>query len=215
MRIEAKKIVYSLTFPALFVLIIWLVWLLEKGLGANWYQWGVFPGRIEGLWGILTQPLIHSGAGHLFSNSVPLLVLGWCMFYFYKELSLGVIPCLWILSGFFTWLWGRESWHIGASGLIYAFSFFLFFSGIFRKYVPLLAISLLIAFLYGSIVWNMLPVAELVDSSVSWEGHLSGAVSGLICAVLFKNYGPQKPVEEDEPEEDEPEEDEWKADDAD
>ncbi|MDR2058342.1 MAG: rhomboid family intramembrane serine protease [Dysgonamonadaceae bacterium] len=207
MKIEAKKIVYSLTFPALFVLTIGLIWLLEKGMEADWYQWGVFPRSINGLRGILTQPLIHSDIRHLFSNSVPLLVLGWCLFYFYKELSFAVFPCLWILSGSFTWLLGRDSWHIGASGLIYALSFFLFFSGIFRKYIPLLSVSLLVAFLYGSAVWNMFPVAELVDPSISWEGHLSGGISGLICAALFKNYGPQKPEEEEE-EEEETEQDE-------
>jgi membrane associated rhomboid family serine protease len=103
-------------------------------------------------------------------------------------------------------LLGRESWHIGASGLIYALSFFLFFSGIFRKHIPLLAVSLLVAFLYGSMVWNMFPVAELVDSSVSWEGHLSGAISGLICAGIFKGYGPQKPEEDEEEDEEEEEE---------
>jgi membrane associated rhomboid family serine protease len=203
MRIEAKKIVYSLLFPALFVLLIWLIWLLEKGLDENWYQWGIYPRTARGLLGILTEPLIHSNIRHLFSNTVPLLVLGWCLFYFYKELSFGVFPCLWILSGIFTWLLGRESWHIGASGLIYAFSFFLFFSGIFRKYIPLLSISLLVAFLYGSTIWNMFPVAELVDLSVSWEGHLSGAISGLISAFLFRNYGPQKPEEPEEEEEEE------------
>jgi membrane associated rhomboid family serine protease len=197
--------IYSFIFPALFVLTLWIILLLDSSFGGDWYRWGVFPRRVDGLWGILTQPLIHSGAGHLFSNSVPLLVLGWCMFYFYKELSFAVIPCLWILSGFFTWLWGRESWHAGASGLVYALSFFLFFSGIFRKYVPLLAISLLVAFLYGSTVWNMFPVAELVDPSVSWEGHLSGAVSGLVCAAVFRNYGPQEPEIEDDEEGEEPE----------
>jgi membrane associated rhomboid family serine protease len=208
MRIETKKILYSFLFPAVLVVFLWLILLLEKGLDLSGYQWGVFPRAKSGLIGIFTQPLVHSGAGHLFSNSIPLLVLGWCLFYFYKGLSFVVVPCLWILSGFLTWLWGRESWHIGASGLVYAFSFFLFFSGIFRKYIPLLAISLLVAFLYGSAVWNMFPVAELVDPSVSWEGHLSGGASGLICAAVFRNYGPQKPEETEDDAEEEPEEDE-------
>ena len=195
MKIETKKIIYAFAFPVLLVLLLWIIWLLEQGLGADWHRWGIFPGTGRGLWGILTGPLVHSGIKHLFSNSVPLLILGWCLFYFYKELGLAVLPASWILSGIFTWCLGRESWHIGASGLIYALSFFLFFSGVFRKYIPLMAVSLLVAFLYGSMVWNMFPVAELVDPQVSWEGHLSGAISGLVCAIVFRKFGPQKPIE--------------------
>jgi membrane associated rhomboid family serine protease len=121
------------------------------------------------------------------------------------------VPVLWLVSGFLTWSIGRESWHIGASGLVYALSFFLFFSGVFRKYIPLMAVSLLVVFLYGSTLWNMFPVAELVDPNVSWEGHLSGAVSGLACAVIFRKYGPQKPEEIEEEEGDNNEENENNA----
>lgn len=206
MKFEVKRILYAFFFPVLFIISLWLIFGLEKGLGAEWHQLGIFPRKSEGLLGILTSPLIHSSLKHLFSNSVPLLVLGWCLFYFYKDLAYAVFPSLWILSGVFTWLIGRESWHIGASGIVYALSFFLFFSGIFRKYIPLMAVSLIVVFLYGSTVWNMFPIAELVDPNVSWEGHLAGAFSGLICAVIFKNYGPQAPKsfeDEDDDEDDE------------
>ncbi|MDR2682389.1 MAG: rhomboid family intramembrane serine protease [Dysgonamonadaceae bacterium] len=205
MHIETKRLLYAFLFPCLFVLALGLILLLEKGLGVDWHRWGVYPRTVEGLRGILTGPLIHSGAWHLLSNSLPLIILGWCLFYFYSEIGWLVVPVVWLLSGCLTWCMGRESWHIGASGLIYALSFFLFFSGIFRKYIPLMALSLLVAFLYGSILWNMFPIAELVDPSVSWEGHLSGAVSGWLSAVIFRKYGPQKPEEPEdweEPEED-------------
>jgi membrane associated rhomboid family serine protease len=204
LKIESKRIVYALLFPALFVLVLWVVLGIEKIDGADWSRWGIYPRKIFGLWGIITSPFIHAGAKHLFSNSVPLLILGWCLFYFYKDLGYGVFPILWILSGVFTWVLGRDSWHIGASGLTYSLAFFLFFSGIFRRHSPLIAVSLLVVFLYGSIVWNMFPVAEMVDPAISWEGHLSGAISGLLCALIFRKQGPQKP----EPEEDDEEDDE-------
>jgi membrane associated rhomboid family serine protease len=206
MKPEVKQILYAFFFPALFLLLIWLAWMLEKGLGADWHRWGIFPLSINGLRGIFTSPFIHADVKHLFSNSIPLLVLGWSLFYFYKDLGYIVFPVLWILSGIFTWLIGRDSWHIGASGLIYSISFFLFFSGIFRRYIPLMAVSMMVVFLYGSTVWNMFPIAELVDPNVSWEGHLSGAFSGLICAVFFRKRGPQKP--EPEPEDEDPEDEE-------
>ena len=173
---------------------------------------GVYPRHAEGLLGILTSPFIHSGLGHLFNNSISILILGWFLFYSYKDLGLVVFPIVWILSGILTWLIGRESWHIGASGLTYALSFFLFFSGVFRKHVPLMAASLIVVFLYGSGVWSIFPIAELVDPRISWEAHLSGAVSGLIVDIIFRRKGPQK-VDPFKDEADDDEEDEdaiWK-----
>jgi membrane associated rhomboid family serine protease len=158
----------------------------------EWHRWGIFPRDVSGLRGILTEPFIHSDIKHLFSNTVPLIILGWCLFYFYNEIGFAVVSALWILSGGLTWIIGRESWHIGASGLVFALSFFLFFSGIFRKHIPLMAVSLLVVFLYGSTLWNMFPIVEIIDPRISWEGHLSGGIAGGICAVLFGKYGPQK-----------------------
>jgi len=204
-KIERKRILYALFFPVIFIIVLWLALLAEKIGDADWSRFGIYPGKINGLWGILTSPFIHANANHLFSNSIPLLVLAWCLFYFYKDLGYGVFPILWILSGLLTWIIGRDSTHIGASGLVYSLAFFLFFSGIFRRYIPLMAVSLIVVFLYGSMVWNMFPIAEIVDPSVSWEGHLAGAISGLLCALFFRKQGPQKP--EPEPEEEEEEED--------
>jgi len=198
MKVETKRLVYALFFPCFFVLILWIVFALERGLDTNWHRFGIYPRETSGLIGIFIEPFIHSNIKHLFSNSIPLILLGWCLFYFYNEIGFAVFPISWILSGFFTWCIGRESWHIGASGLVYALAFFLFFSGIFRKYIPLMAISLLVVFLYGSMLWNMFPIAEIVDPTISWEGHLSGAVSGLICALIFRKAGPQKPIEIEE-----------------
>lgn len=204
MKLETKSILYAFTFPLLFVIMLWIIWFVEFGFDTDWHRFGIYPRTLSGLWGIFTAPLIHGSATHLFSNSLPLIILGWCLFYFYKDLGVVVVPFLWVFSGAFTWCLGRESWHIGASGLIYALCFFLFFSGVFRRYIPMMAVSLVVVFLYGSMLWNMFPIAELVDPKVSWEGHLSGAISGLICAVAFRKSGPQRPeeLEEDSEEED-------------
>jgi membrane associated rhomboid family serine protease len=204
LKVEKKQILYAFFFPALFIIILWLILLVEKVWVADWSYLGIYPGKLSGLLGIFTSPLIHADVKHLFSNSVSLLVLSWCLFYFYKDLGYGVFPILWILSGIFTWIFGRDSWHIGASGLTYSLSFFLFFSGIIRRYIPLMAVSMIVVFLYGSTVWSMFPVAEIVDPSISWEGHLSGAISGFLCALIFRKDGPQNPeTEEEEEDEDE------------
>jgi membrane associated rhomboid family serine protease len=205
---EIKQILYAFFFPAIFILVLWMVWIVGNGFDMNWHRFGIIPRTGEGLRGILFSPFIHSGASHLYSNSVPLLVLCWCLFYFYKDMGYLAFPFLWILSGIFTWLIGRDSSHIGASGLIYSLSFFLFLSGVLRKYIPLMAVSLIVVFLYGSTVWSMFPVTEILDPVISWEAHLSGALSGVICAVVFRPWGPKAPEpEEEEKEEKEEEED--------
>ena len=197
---------YAAFFPCILVITLFLIRLWEWNFQMDLYWMGVYPRTVFGFVGVLTEPLIHASAKHLFSNSVPLLVLGWCLFYFYKDLGYVVFPILWIFSGFVTWCIGRESWHIGASGLVYGLSFFLFFSGVIRRSIPLMAISILVVFLYGSTVWNMLPISELIAENVSWEGHLSGALSGFLCAYLFRKYGPQRPADPFENEENEEEE---------
>jgi membrane associated rhomboid family serine protease len=106
-----------------------------------------------------------------------------------------------VFSGLILWLIGRDSWHIGASGLVYSLAFFLFFSGIIRKHTPLIAISLVVAFVYGSMVWHIFPWQ--IQDPVSWEGHLAGGIIGFVLSVLYKNVGPQKPVKIWEDEDDE------------
>lgn len=200
--IEKKRILYALVFPSFFVSVLWLVFVVEHSFGFDFRYAGILPRTVEGLWGIVCSPFLHANAKHLFSNSIPLMVLGWCLVYFYRDLGYKVFPLLWLFSGILTWCIGRNSWHIGASGLTYSLAFFLFFSGILRHHIPLMAVSLIVVFLYGSIVWAMFPVAEIIDASISWEGHLSGAISGLCCALLFRKQGPQKPIAEEEEEDD-------------
>ena len=168
----------------------------------------ILPGSPKGLIGIVFSPFLHSSFSHLWSNTLPLLILIWLLFYFYRNIAFPAFIYLWFLSGLLTWIIGRSSYHLGASGLVFAMLFFLFFSGIFRRYIPLIAVSLVVAFIYGSTIWSIFPIAEIVDVTISWEGHLSGAISGLIVSVFFRKQGPQRPVKvwEEEPD-DELEED--------
>ena len=200
-KFEIRRMKYSAFFPCILLIIIWIIWLWEWNFQTNFHWMAIYPRTVSGLLGVLTMPLVHANETHLMSNSVPLLVLCWCLFYFYRDLGYAVFPLLWIFSGFITWSIGRESGHIGASAVIYGLSFFLFFSGIFRRYIPLMAISILVVFLYGSTVWYMFPIAELVKENISWEGHLSGAISGFFCACFFRKFGPQRPSEPFENEE--------------
>ena len=193
---ERKRMWLAFLPAILFVTLVWLTFIVDRtGLfGLNLRRLGILPGEVSGLKGIFFSPLLHSSFSHLWSNTIPLLILIWFLFYFYSQIAFSAFVYLWFVSGFVTWLLGRDSYHVGASGLVFAILFFLFFSGVFRRYTPLVAVSMTVAFIYGGTVWSIFPITEMVDASISWEGHLSGAVSGLILAVIFRRHGPQKPA---------------------
>ncbi|MEP0480807.1 MAG: rhomboid family intramembrane serine protease, partial [Nonlabens sp.] len=149
---------------------------------------GILPQKISGLQGVVFGPFIHSGLKHLWSNSLPSLILLTALSFFYRRISLFVLITGLLLTGGLTWLIGRPSYHIGASGVVYMLTAFLFFKGLFTGHYKLLSLSFLVAFFYGSMVWYVFPIEE----GISWEGHLSGAISGIVLAIFTKNKLPQK-----------------------
>lgn len=201
---ERRKFFNSLVFPTLFLILIWLVKIIEAVLDLDFSGYGIYPLRARGITGIITGPLIHSDFKHLFDNSVPLLILSTAIFYFYRAVAFRVFFLTWLLTGIWVWFGGRIAYHIGASGLVYGFVSFLFFSGIIRNNLNLLAISLLVVFLYGGLVWGIFPY----DYRISWESHMGGVVTGLALAIYYRKYGPQDikyDWEEEDEEQDEPE----------
>lgn len=191
-----KRRIWLASIPAiLFLALIWLIFLVGQTIlnQSEYMRLGIMPGQLRGLWGVFLSPLLHTSFSHLWSNSVSLFILTSFLFYFYSKIAINAFVALWIISGMITWLIGRDALHVGASGLVFGMLFFLFFSGIIRKYIPLVAVSLIVAFIYGGSVWSIFPVTELVDASISWEGHLSGALAGFIMAMVYRKKGPQKP----------------------
>jgi membrane associated rhomboid family serine protease len=186
-----KKMLLSMLIPGVFVFVMWLVKIIEVLFDLDLSNFGIYPLSLEGLPGILFSPFIHANFGHLFNNSLPLFFLGTALFYFYSEIAVKVSLWTYFLTGILVWFAGRNAWHIGASGLIYGFASFLFFSGIIRKYFRLVALSLLIVFLYGSMVWGIFPN---IYREVSWESHMLGFISGIVLAVWYGKEGPQAPV---------------------
>jgi len=171
-----------LIVPIAFVLSLWVVFWVEIRFGIRFKNFGIFPGKVEGLWGILTGPWIHSGLSHLSNNSLPMLFLLAALFYFYKPIALRVFLIGLILTGLTTWIIGRPSWHIGASGLIYMLLAFIFFKGIQSRIYPLVAVALTVVFLYGGLFWYLFPL----DPKISWEGHSAGFIIGLLLALYYR-----------------------------
>ncbi|NQT76899.1 MAG: rhomboid family intramembrane serine protease [Bacteroidetes bacterium] len=210
---EKNKLFYSLFFPTVFLLIIWAVAVTEYLLDIRFVTYGLWPRTLNGSIGILTSPLIHADFNHLFANSVPLFVLGISLFYFYRSIALRVFILIYLFSNIWVWGIGREAYHIGSSGIVYGLAAFLFASGLIRKEPRLMAISMIVAFLYGSFIWGIFP--ELFpEKNISWEAHLMGIFAGIIFAIYFRKKGPQKRIYswEDEEEEDEGEDEDayWK-----
>ena len=195
---EKYGLIRSFYFPLLFVLLMWLVKLLEFISGGDFTRFGVFPRKIAGLIGVLFSPFIHGDWMHLFNNSLPVLFLGAVLFYFYKPVAYKVFFLIYFISNIWLWALGRPAYHIGASGIVYGLATFIFFSGIFRRHIPLMVLSLLVTFLYGSLVWGIFPISY----RISFEGHLTGAVAGLILAIMYKKEGAQRKKYEWDEEED-------------
>ena len=169
-------------YPIFLVLIIWLVFWFEVRFGYNFSKYGIYPQTLKGLRGVVLSPFIHGGIKHIYHNTVPLFVLSLALFYFYRAIAWKVIFYGILLSGFLTWCIGRPSYHIGISGLIYVLISFTFFKGVFAKHFRLIALSLLVVFLYGSMIWYTLPIEE----GISWEGHTAGLITGLLFALIFR-----------------------------
>jgi len=172
-----------LLLPFFLVLSLWIVFWAEKRFNLNLGQYGIFPRTFEGLRGILFSPFLHGSLSHLYNNSIPLLMLTTAIAYFYSELTYKILLYGVLLSGFLTWIIGRDNYHIGASGQIYVLVSFIFFKGIMTKYYRLVALSLLVIMVYGSLVWYVFPDIEV---GISWEGHLAGLITGFVFAVRFK-----------------------------
>jgi len=169
-------------YPLLMVMVLWIVFWIESRFGLNFNRFGIYPQKTEGLMGIVFGPFIHGSLKHIFNNSIPLFVLSMALFYFYRNIRWKVLLFGLLLTGLATWIIGRPSWHIGASGVVYMLVSFLFFKGIWSKQYQLTALSLVVVFLYGGLLWYVFPV----DPKISWEGHLSGFFVGLIFAVIFR-----------------------------
>ncbi len=189
---ESKKIKYTqavIVAPFVAVFSIWLTYWIEIKFGYNFTEYGIYPKSLKGLRGVFFSPFIHGGTSHLINNSFPLAILLASLFFFYNKVALKIVLYGTLVTGMLTWSFARPSYHIGASGVVYMLFSFIFFSGVLRKYYRLIALSLAVVFLYGSMIWYVFPIKD----GISWEGHLSGFLVGFFFAFIYRKQGPQKP----------------------
>ncbi len=194
-----------------FVAVLGIVFVANEMLGLGLQRFGVQPRTLHGLLGVLAAPLLHADFMHLLSNALPLAIAGTAMLFLYPDSSRFVLPAIYVGPGVAVWLFGRDSVHIGASGLVYGLVTYVFLAGMIRRDRRAIAASLLVAFLYGALVWGVLPI----KLGVSWETHLAAAVIGALLAVALRHRDipPRKQYswELEPPAEDADDGDEWKA----
>lgn len=167
-----------------FLALLWVIFIVDAVFGLRLGRFGLQPGSVPGLIGLITAPLLHGSAGHIFSNSLPLLISLTAMLFLYPNSSVRAIPLIWLGSGVFAWIIGRPSFHYGASGLIYGLLAFVFVSGVLRRDMRSVAVSLVVWFLYGTMIWGIFPIRP----HMSWELHLGGALMGVIAAFVFRRW---------------------------
>lgn len=192
---EKRIIRHALFVSISLIVLLWVIKLFEIEYNLDLSKWGIYPLKFEGLRGIVFSPLIHASIEHLAANSLPLFILTFSLFFFYRKSPYTIFLLIYLFSGSFVWLFGREAFHIGSSGIIYGLAAYLFLSGILSRNVSQLTISLIVALVYGYLLWGIFPIKP----EISWESHLWGGVSGFGLALLSQ-FG--NPPDSDNQEED-------------
>lgn len=183
---DRRRLRRAVAITGWFLVLLWLIALAQWTFGFDPGDFGVRPRIPAGLIGVLTAPLFHSGFGHLFANSSALLVLGVIALRVYPRAMRFGLPLIWIGSGLLVWWLARSSSHIGASGITHGLMFFVFGLGLLRHDRLAIVASMVVFFLYGSMVYTVLPG----DPGISWEYHLFGALTGLVAAFLLRGVDP-------------------------
>ena len=180
---KESDIIKKLVLPICIVALMWLVKIIEVAQNYKYTRWGIFPRDLDGAIGILTAPFIHSDWQHLMSNSLPLFMLTSMLMVFYKRVAIPSFIIITVLTGFTVWLFARESYHVGASGVVYGLVAFLAWTGIFRRNLKSIILALVVLVMYSGYFHGIVPNKE----GVSWESHLFGGLVGIFTAFLFKN----------------------------
>jgi len=174
-----------------FVAIFWILEIADLAFFSGRLNlYGIAPRTTIGLRGILFAPFLHANLPHVAANTVPFLVLGWLIML--REISdfFIVTAASMLVGGLGVWLFGApNSIHIGASGVIFGYLGFLLLRGFFERSAIAIILSLIVCFLYGGVLWGVLPSRV----GISWEGHLFGLIGGVIAARILAKSKQRSP----------------------
>jgi membrane associated rhomboid family serine protease len=181
-----REITKQVTILMTMVAIFWFVEIVNVLFFHSSYrslaQYGIIPRNFVGLRGILFAPFLHGGWGHLIANTIPFITLGWLVMLQETSDFFIVTIVTMLVGGVGTWLFGAtNSVHIGASILIYGYLGFLLLRGYFQKNIPSIFLSVVVFFIYGGLIWGVLPS----QIGISWQGHLFGFLGGVLSAFAI------------------------------
>jgi membrane associated rhomboid family serine protease len=179
----ARELRIHATILGSFVGTFWIVEILDRLIFRGFLdRWGIVPRSLIGLRGILFAPFLHADFGHLIANTIPFLILGWLVMLQETSDFFIVTFSTMLVGGLGTWLFGGPySIHIGASILIFGYLGFLLLRGYFQRNPPSIILSIVVGFLYGGLIWGVLPGA----AGISWQGHLFGFLGGVLAAYAI------------------------------
>ena len=178
--------------PTLLLILLWFVFFLEHSFNIDLTSHGILPRNVSGLQGVFFSPFLHGSFNHIANNSIPLFILTTALIFFYRDISLKILFYGILLSGLITWVIGRESYHVGASSLIYVLVSFIFFKGMMTQYYRLMALSMAVVLFYGGMIWYVFPD---IDKTISWEGHLAGLITGFFFSAYYKTPDYKKAIQ--------------------
>ncbi len=179
MNLTLKKNLYWILG---FVAFIWVVELINFSMGHRFSDWGILPRTLKGLKGIPLSPFLHASLIHIMMNTIPLAVLGGFVMLNGRRTFFEISIIIILVSGIALWLFGRSSHHVGASGLIFGYFGYLVLRAWYDRSLKSVVVAFATVFLYGGIIWGLLPIF----SRISWEGHLFGLLAGFLAARLEK-----------------------------
>jgi membrane associated rhomboid family serine protease len=192
-RILPRSPVWAALTMLLFTGLLYVIEAIDMlSFGSLDANYGIEPREVDGLDGVLAAPLLHGDWAHLVANTVPFLVLGFLAMANGIRQFVVVTATIWLLGGLGVWLFGpADTIHIGASGLIFGWLVFLLVRGFFARSGRQIALAVVLFVIWGGVLWGVLPG----DPHISWQGHLFGALSGLLAARLVARADrPARPV---------------------
>ena len=173
--------------------VMWIAEVIDLLPHTPFDQWGIRPRQLSGLRGIVLAPFLHAGFGHLIGNTIPFLVLGCIIAASGTQRFVQVTVIVAVIAGVGTWLTGpAHTIHIGASGLVFGYLTYLVTRGLFERHLGQIVVGVVVFVFYGSILWGVLP-----RPGISWQGHVFGAIGGVVAAWVIHGRGRARPAPDD------------------
>jgi membrane associated rhomboid family serine protease len=169
--------------------LLWAIEIVDQVGNHHWdYRFGLKPRQVDGLWGVLTQPFLHGSYSHLFSNTVPLVGVGWVLLLSGVRVWLFVTAFVVIVGGLATWLVAPSGVIVGASALVFGWMGYLLARAYFSRRLKWIVTAVALLIFFGTLLGNLLPT---VDAHVSWQSHLCGFLAGVLGGWLLH---PRRPA---------------------